>query len=79
MNPLERVESMIRDLASSQLRSELYLSGLFSVQLYGLGIVSLEELAEIINTIHRSIEQSLTTQEERRKAEKLWPVKNLAA
>jgi len=77
MNPLEKVEAILKDIASSQIRSELYLSGMFSIELARLNIIPADQLLEIIQTIHQSIEVSLTQQEQR--GAKEWPVKNLAA
>ncbi len=79
MNPLQRFEILLAEIATSQIRNELYLSGLFSMALADRGMMTSEQLVLIIEAIEASIMKSIEAQEEARKARAVWPAKNLAA
>jgi predicted butyrate kinase (DUF1464 family) len=73
MNP---VLVLLQELLVSQKRTELYLSGLFSMEIARLGLMTPEQLVDIISSINESIHRSV---EAERARSTTWPAKNLAA
>lgn len=78
-----KIEQAFHKMMMSQLRTELYLAGLFAIELARTGAITTEELKEIILGVNESIEKNIKAQEVADTAEKetsTWQgSKNLAA